>query len=71
MIFKKWYKNLDKKAKTQLIDNLTNLVMDLYIHIKCPKCKRKLPNEILFTKDGCMWCDIKYFRKNSYRRKRK
>lgn len=60
MTFKEWYKNLNKKTKNQFLKDITELVMDLYVYIRCPKCKRKLPNELLFTKDGCKWCDIDY-----------
>ena len=63
MTFKKWYKNLNEQTKSELIDEIMNLAMDLYVYLKCPKCKRKLPNEDFFTSKGCIWCDIKYFRK--------
>jgi len=58
--FREWYKNLDKKIKQNLLDDITKLVMDLYVYFNCPKCKRKLPNELFFTENGCRWCDLKY-----------
>ncbi len=63
MTFREWYKKLNKEDKDSLLNDITQMVMDLYVHIKCTKCKRKLPNESFFTKDGCIWCSIEYFRK--------
>jgi hypothetical protein len=68
--FKEWYKNLNKKIKNQFLKDIVELVMDLYVYIKCPKCKRKLPNETLFTSKGCKWCDIKYARKHLNKKKK-
>ena len=31
--------------------------------IICKKCKRILPNKEHLTKNGCLWCDEKYWRK--------
>ena len=68
---KKWYKKLNKQTKDKLLDDITALVMDLYIHIKCLKCKRKLPNEDFFSKNGCLWCDIDYFYKQRNKKRYK
>lgn len=63
MTFREWYKNLNKETQDNLLNDIIDLVIDLYVHIKCPKCKRNLANKNLFTKNGCKGCDIEYFRK--------
>ena len=65
--FKEFYKNLTNKEKNTLITSIAELVMDLYVYIKCLKCRRKLPNELFFTKEGCCWCSIMDYRKKVYK----
>jgi len=60
MTFKNWYKNLNIKRKNKLVNEITNLVTDIYIRNKCPKCERILPNKYFFTKNGCIWCDSQW-----------
>jgi len=31
--------------------------------IICKYCGRSLPNKEFITKDGCLWCDLKYWHK--------
>ena len=58
--FKDWYKKLNKEGKNKVIDEITRLVVDIYIKNKCQKCERELPNKSFFTKEGCKWCSAKY-----------
>jgi len=29
---------------------------------KCTECKRELPNKSFITENGCMWCDLSFYR---------
>jgi len=29
---------------------------------KCKKCNRKLPNKLYITPNGCLWCDLSFYR---------
>ena len=29
----------------------------------CPYCNRRVPNKDFFTKYGCRWCDMDYYKK--------
>lgn len=50
--------NLDKPQNIKdLFSN--NLNID---DVSCLECFRVLPNEKMFTKNGCVWCDTKYHR---------
>jgi hypothetical protein len=45
------------------LNKISNNIKLFYIDIECLKCFRILPNENMFTKNGCIWCDSIYARK--------
>ncbi len=64
MKFREWYKGLSIGRRNKLVNGITELIANIYIHNICQKCKRKLPNESFFTKNGCKWCNVEYHKKD-------
>jgi hypothetical protein len=54
-----------KSIIDKLVDDLMPFIIKYYYHneLLCPNCVRKVPNKKHFTKNGCIFCDEKYHKK--------
>ncbi len=39
--------------------------------LQCSNCLRIIPNESFFTKHGCIWCDMTYYKRRHNETKKK